>query len=706
LIRTWQVRKVGAGRLWLCLVCVVSTVALSITPVILAGAARPPSNAPLGFWNSYAYITDWGPTFPAHKPPGGPFPNPTTITSYDPTTGAFSGTDNAWSIGLEKITGTLYPDGAVTYTIVDPGEVMNGKGTITFNVDRTTAIWRGTWSNSIGEIGTDYGEWKGFVLTGKVEADPCGAHETECSVPPTPASGVTIAATGAYHASATTDSQGDYSMTLNAGTWTITPTMDDFTFDPPSRSIHLETDTTDVDFTLLSSPYSIDWQMPSRVKESMDVSSDGGLPPASYVYPDMWSAKLYLTEGGTRVTSCPSGSVWKWHVTALHTVGNRKPTITEPKDGCSTSFETTQLGTYRVVAQKYKRTPKGLVKDGPAVATPDVVLNDLLIVGLGDSNGSGEGYPPFYFDQCHRGIASYQYQAAQMLDKLLEGHTSITFVSASCSGAKIQNLISLSYDGFPPGNSLEPQVGAVRALIADSRGQPPRKVDAAFVSVGVNNIAFGPVMRYCIDVHLSITTCSNQHVAPVYNADGLISGFKHTMSPRALTLSNWVANLTADLPRLYGTLGPVLADLVGPEDTFITQYPTFAYADTKGNICSMFGNGDTQPGRSIFTKATWKWLMDVNLALNAQVAATRSLGWRVVPVAPDYFLGHGYCATDSWFVTITSSIINLNKDGAFHPTEDGAAVTAKLVADDSCAWLVGKAECGQHILPVAGPATG
>jgi hypothetical protein len=215
---------------------------------MLAGAARPPSNAPLGFWNSYAYITDWGPTFPPGKPAGGPFPNPTTITSYDPTTGAFSGTDNAWSIGPEKITGTLYPDGAVTYTIVDPGVVLNGKGTITFNADRTTAIWRGTWSNSIGEIGTDYGEWKGFVLTGKVEAGPCGADETECSVPPAPVPGVTITATGAYHASATTDSQGDYSMTLNAGTWTITPTMDDLTFTPRSRSVDLESGTSDVDF--------------------------------------------------------------------------------------------------------------------------------------------------------------------------------------------------------------------------------------------------------------------------------------------------------------------------------------------------------------------------------------------------------------------------------------------------------------------------
>jgi len=300
LIRTWQVRKVGAGRLWLCLVCVVSTVALSIAPVMLAGAARPPSNAPLGFWNSYAYITDWGPTFPAHKPPGGPFPTPTTITSYDPTTGAFSGIDNAWGIGLEKITGTLYPDGAVTYTIVDPGEVMNGKGTITFNADRTTAIWRGTWSNSIGEIGTDYGEWKGFVLTGKVEADPCGAHETECSVPPTPVSGVTITATGAYHASATTDSQGDYSMTLNAGTWTITPTMDDLTFTPRSRSVDLKSDTSDVDFeTVVLKLTSV---TPGTSELSADVhvtlqdpwtDKSGCDPSASYHFsdPDLASAK-------------------------------------------------------------------------------------------------------------------------------------------------------------------------------------------------------------------------------------------------------------------------------------------------------------------------------------------------------------------------------------------------------------------------------
>jgi len=52
----------------------------------------------------------------------------------------------------------------------------------------------------------------------------------------------------AYHASATTDSQGDYSMTLNAGTWTITPTMDDLTFTPRSRSVDLKSDTSDVDF--------------------------------------------------------------------------------------------------------------------------------------------------------------------------------------------------------------------------------------------------------------------------------------------------------------------------------------------------------------------------------------------------------------------------------------------------------------------------
>ena len=60
-------------------------VALLLGPVVPASAvaslvpAKTMTNiSPIGFWDDYAYITDWGPTYPAGKAPGGPFSNKTT----------------------------------------------------------------------------------------------------------------------------------------------------------------------------------------------------------------------------------------------------------------------------------------------------------------------------------------------------------------------------------------------------------------------------------------------------------------------------------------------------------------------------------------------------------------------------------------------------------------------------------------------------
>ena len=86
-------------------------------------------------------------------------------------------------------------------------------------------------------------------------------------------------------------------------------------------------------------------------------------------------------------------------------------------------------------------------------------------------------------------------------------------------------------------------------------------------------------------------------------------------------------------------------------------------------------------------------------ARNAHVDATSSLGWDVVRVNPDYFLGHGYCSSDSWFVRFISAVWQENKAGAFHPTKVGAAVTAKLVANASCPVLAGEDECKDMPLP-------
>ena len=231
---SFTVAVTGLALTGLALFSSVPTSALiaSVAPAASAGAASGSTVSMLGFWNSHAYITDWGPTFPADKPPGGPYPNPTTITSYDPATGAFSGIDDAWGVGRENITGTLHKDGAVTYTIVDPGNVLHGTGTVTFDAETTTATWKGTWSNSIGEHGTSYGTWKGFRISGTVRLG-CSF----CSATPAlPVVGVDVGVHGSYSLSntLTTDSDGRFKDVLPSGSYSVTPDVAGWTFTPAS----------------------------------------------------------------------------------------------------------------------------------------------------------------------------------------------------------------------------------------------------------------------------------------------------------------------------------------------------------------------------------------------------------------------------------------------------------------------------------------
>jgi len=74
-----------------------------------------------------------------------------------------------------------------------------------------------------------------------------------------------------------------------------------------------------------------------------------------------------------------------------------------------------------------------------------VKLEDFLIVGLGDSNASGEGNPdvpglarPLWEDfRCDRSAQSYQARAASAIEKASD-HSSVTFVHLACSGASFR----------------------------------------------------------------------------------------------------------------------------------------------------------------------------------------------------------------------------------------------------------------------------
>ena len=426
-------------------------------------------------------------------------------------------------------------------------------------------------------------------------------------------------------------------------------------------------------------PGSIDWEMPARVALGKDNLNAEGLPPASYVYPGSWSSSLFLDDNGVRVTSCPTGYTWKWTVVAVTIPSGVTPTITQPADGCTSSFTTTALGTYKVTAEQYQAT----TSTGVVVTNSDVVLNDVLIVGLGDSNGSGEGDLPFYNTQCDRGVASEQYQAADDLERQFKGHTSVTFVADACSGARTQDLYPDSYAGVNKGTPLPPQITALSQLIADHGNQPARKVDAAFVSAGINNLAFGPLLEVCAQLHHA---CENIPMEPDY-ANGVVTGFTTYPDTKDPTLKQWIARFTDLLPSRFDAIAPMLKELVAPDRTFISDYPTFVYPTAnKDEVCddSVF---------PYFKTSVWQWLLEAGSALNAEVNKTTKLGWRPVVVNPYLFLGHGYCAgSQSWFVTLGRAIVH-NINGAFHATSRGALVTAELNVAAVCPVVAKASEC-------------
>ncbi len=182
---------------------------------------------------------------------------------------------------------------------------------------------------------------------------------------------------------------------------------------------------------------------------------------------------------------------------------------------------------------------------GRQVADANIVVNDVLIVGMGDSFGSGEGNPdvpvrfsrnrfvdygradkgvdlagfparignwkdigdksfiennPRWLDQaCHRSLYSHQVRAALQL--AVESHNrAVTFVGYACSGAEIVDGLFLRYKGHewvpnPPDLS---QISAVaQAQCGDTAAKDYDLPEAYHMNGKVPPLAGGLVLRKC-----------------------------------------------------------------------------------------------------------------------------------------------------------------------------------------------------------------
>jgi GDSL-like Lipase/Acylhydrolase family len=326
-----------------------------------------------------------------------------------------------------------------------------------------------------------------------------------------------------------------------------------------------------------------------------------------------------------------------------------------------------------------------------ATVTTSVVVQDWLVVGLGDSNGAGEGDPdalallPGSTDtwsdsRCHRSSRSFEAQTARALEEH-DGDTSVTFVHLACSGASIDEGMIGKYAGIEAETPLlDPQLSDMVRL-ADGR-----EIDAALVSIGINDIGFGPLVAFCLS-HDDCPHATGFTKDPNETLDAFVTKILDP-NPKAKHLT---------LGKLYDRLAHRLKIAgVKARRVFITQYFD-STRDENGVFCNPL-IGVTNPLRAItaaddlglfdLDETAWaykKVLVPLNKAVRA---AAQKHGWRIVTGIQRGFGTHGYCSSDSWIRSLTGSLSRqASIAGTLHATRDGNTFSASKVEEALLASL-------------------
>lgn len=615
------------------------------------------------------------------------------------------------------ITGSVGGDAVTivtTYNSFSPGYVATFVGTLAPDQGTIT----GTWTSNIGQAGSWTATRAGASIQGKIVDVTCTAKSCKRSA----ASGVVVngAGPGGVTASATTDAIGRYELlSLASGDWTVEPQGEGF--DPDSRPVNVTGLVADQDFERcvapgvsqnashglvgapaskraaavaapLCPPDSIDWLMEKRfTKASLGGWDADGLPPAKEVNPLSWAATLYTRDGKEKFV-CGRDVRFIWDVKpAKRLVGGRLPKV-----GCKTDMYVTHLGNYTVSAQMQRRSGKNLWRNFGRPVRGKVEVRDWLIVGMGDSNGSGEGNSPFYYNRCNRSVASYQVQTAVAVERK-DPHSSVTFIHTSCSGARVEHLVNVRYAGTRGGSPpLAPQMIDVQHLLRQRGTAPKRDVDVALMSIGVNDLAFGPTLSFCVKIGLTTTLDPPCHLRKVIGdpekTGPRIGAYRE--NPSGITLE---AQLQALQDRLEGRFDAVEASLpklgVRRDRVFLAQYPDFTHGDD-GKPCGIDFATVVH-----FLPSSWEWLSANGTLLNEHVknaAAASGRSW----VVPDYdfaaFLKRGYCSQNSLFRSVLGANVSGDQGGPFHPTAEGHEIEAAGTIPAVCRKLYdGDATCNE-----------
>ena len=329
-----------------------------------------------------------------------------------------------------------------------------------------------------------------------------------------------------------------------------------------------------------------------------------------------------------RIAGCDRAGQYRWSVAGKRSVFSRT-------GRCSWRHTFSREGSYAVRVAAGRRTGK-----------IDVVVQDWLVVGLGDSVASGEGVPDvpgrggtWEDADCHRSASSFEALAARRLEEA-DARTSVTFVHVACSGATVADVVSR-------------QLAAVRSLVGG------REIDAVIASVGANDLNFGPVVLFCV----------TQPDCPSSTWGG---------APGGPTLGQVMPAWVAELSGRYTALAGALRAVTPPSRTYLTEY--FDALHAGGVLCTQ--SVDVGGQRLEVTAAEAQWLLDNFLVpLSREVSrATAAHGWSFVAGGQARFSLHGYCAAEPWVVRYEESLLAQgDANGTLHPNRSGHAALAELL---------------------------
>ncbi|HUU62105.1 MAG TPA: hypothetical protein VMX37_06950 [Acidimicrobiia bacterium] len=298
-----------------------------------------------------------------------------------------------------------------------------------------------------------------------------------------------------------------------------------------------------------------------------------------------------------------------------------------------------------------------------------VVVEDLLIVAVGDSFASGEGNPerPLASGQAdavwadspgdpaaeaahaaaHRSTVAWPALAALALERA-DPSTSVTFVSLAASGARVGR-------GLLQGQSGEGGPGQLEQVAALVGG---RRIDALVMSIGGNDIGFPRIVRGLVDADpQGDPVCYRVDVENVWRsaADGdwnRGSGLRAAL-PWGVGCRETQETGRPLLPGLEG-LGQELDALAGAidlrleaEKVYLVEYPDPTGAGEDGVTCREIA-GDLTPLLGVHEIDSAEQAAARELVLEplnqALAEAARRHGWELVDGVADAFAaGHGYC---------------------------------------------------------------